>query len=209
MDLAVADRLRCTAAHADTWLVARADVSGAGRMQDGLLGCPLCHTERMVEGGVVLWSSGARAAGVRVAVADPDGAFVARVGALAGFADSALPFVFAGTSGLAAAALAGMADAPLILLDPPDDRATALATVIRGAPEVPMRAASARAVVLDADHSTDAWVRSAVAALAVGGRLVAPAQAPVPAGVRELARDAAEWVAERVGDVVPLGRAPR
>ena len=31
----------------------------------------------------------------------------------------------------------------------------------------------------------------------VGGRLVAPAGAPLPEGVRELARDDAVWVGER------------
>ncbi|MDF1505354.1 hypothetical protein, partial [Roseisolibacter sp. H3M3-2] len=43
------------------------------------------------------------------------------------------------------------------------------------------------------------------------GRLVAPAAAPLPDGVTELARDDAHWVAERdavvASDVVPLRRA--
>ena len=38
----------------------------------------------------------------------------------------------------------------------------------------------------------------------VGGRIVAPADSPVPSEVRELARDATVWVGERL----PLPSAP-
>lgn len=206
MDLALADRLRCTAEHADTWLVARADSAEAGRMRAGVLGCPVCESERRVDGGVILWSEHARLVGLTVA-ADAQEEFVARVGALAGFTDSSQPFVLAGRAAAAAAGLSGLADAPLILLDPPDDRAAAFTTIIRGAPAVPLRSRSARAVVLDGDHATTEWLASAVSAVVAGGRIVAPAAVPVPPGARELARDGAEWVAERVGDVVPIGRA--
>ena len=50
-----------------------------------------------------------------------------------------------------------------------------------------------------------------VAALATRGRLVAPATAPVPIAIRELARDATEWVGEREATpvTVPLARAVR
>jgi len=53
-------------------------------------------------------------------------------------------------------------------------------------------------------------VRGAVRALVAGARLVAPAGAAVPAGVRELARDEADWVGERdaaPSPPVPLRRA--
>ncbi|MDE3054540.1 MAG: hypothetical protein KGJ70_11690, partial [Gemmatimonadota bacterium] len=52
----------------------------------------------------------------------------------------------------------------------------------------------------------------AVETLRPGGRLVAPARLPVPAGVTELARDEAVWVAERdagAGGLVPLARGRR
>jgi hypothetical protein len=134
---------------------------------------------------------------------------VIRIGALIGFADAAQPFILTGSLALAAGGLAGLADAAIVVLDPPDDRAASFATIVRGAPTVPLAAKSVRGVVLDGAWATDARrVASAVSALVPRGRLVAPADMPVPPGVRELARDDRQWVAERDADVISLRRAP-
>jgi hypothetical protein len=65
-------------------------------------------------------------------------------------------------------------------------------------------------VALDSATADVARLDAAVRALRPRGRLVAPADAPLPGGVAELARDAEHWVAERdaavVSDVVTLRR---
>lgn len=212
MLLALTDHLRCTEPHAESWLVARADRVEAGRMVEGVLGCPVCQAEREVRRGVLHWSAAPGAsAGAASGSASPTASSagtgedaVTRIGALLGFGESTAPFVLSGPSASAAVGLLGLADAVLVLLDPPDDAAVAFATVIRGAPRVPLAARSARGVLLDGDWAVANRALAAVDSLADGGRLVAPLSVPLPAGVRELARDDRQWVAERVGGGVPI-----
>ncbi len=209
MLLALVDQLRCTEEHADTWLVARADRVEDGRMVTGVLGCPVCRLEREVRGGVVHWTPDAIARPAGTGHAAPDRDAVLRIGALVGFGDSGSPFVLCGAVAGVATGLAALADAPLVLLDPPDDTAARIATIIRGAPRAPLAAGSARAIAFGADRADVGLVSSAVAILAPSGRMVAPAGTSVPTGIRELARDATHWVGEREAAVVPLARAPR
>lgn len=181
-------------------------------MVQGVLGCPVCQVERGVRRGVLYWSAvpetAAPAASGRASpaasTADTGEDAVTRIGALLGFGESTAPFVLTGASAAAAVGLLGLVDATLVLLDPPDDAAVAFATVIRGAPRVPLAARSARGVLLDGDWAVADRALAAVDALADGGRLVAPVSVPLPAGVRELARDDRQWVAERVGGGVPI-----
>ncbi|MEA3245987.1 MAG: hypothetical protein U9Q74_07495 [Gemmatimonadota bacterium] len=209
MLLALTDHLRCTGDHAETWLVAQADAVEDRRMVEGTLGCPVCRAERAVRGGVVWWS-GPPAHIPADARPDLAGDALVRSGALLAFADSRQPYVLCGAAGLAANGLAAFADAPLVLLDPPDDRAAPFTTIVRAAPSVPFAARSVRGALLDEAWASDAArLASAVAALVAGGRLVAPAGVAVPAGVRELARDSAQWVGERVADVVGITRGAR
>jgi hypothetical protein len=218
--LALTDLLRCTNDHAESPLVARADVVEARRLVTGVLGCPVCRAERTIAGGVIHWSAppsappsapaAARAPAAAVP-ADPrpdtSGDALMRAAALLGLAATSSPYVLCGEAGLAAAGLVGLTDAVLVLFDPPDDRAAALATVIRGAPRLPVGPRSVRGIMLDEAWATDpARIASAVAALVPRGRLVAPAAAPLPALVREVARDAVLWVGERDADIVPLRR---
>lgn len=105
-------------------------------MVAGVLGCPVCHVERLVTNGVVYWRPGPATA--LSDAPDVTGEDLLRLGALIGLTESLAPYVLCGSTGLAAAGLGGLADAPLVLLDPPDDRAASIATVIHGAPSVPL-----------------------------------------------------------------------
>jgi hypothetical protein len=173
----------------------------------GVLGCPVCHRERTVRSGVLYWSSGYRPVAPSPA-ADASADRVTRIGALLAYAEGGLPFVLRGVESLVAAGLTGLAEAPLVLLDPPDDRAAAYATIIRDAPVLPLAPNSVRGVVASAGAS-DAFYLSCMKALVPRGRLVGPAAVPVPQGFRELARDEEQWVAERGEAIafIPLGRA--
>jgi len=61
--------------------------------------------------------------------------------------------------------------------------------------ELPLATGAARSIALDT--SDPQRVRSAARATKIGGRVVAPASAQVPDGVRELARDERVWVGAR------------
>ena len=215
MQLALTDHLRCTEPHAETWLVARADVAEHGWMVEGMLGCPACHVERAVRSGVVHWDA-AHDGDVRgaAAISIPDGDANIRLAALLALTDSHLPFVLCGAAGASAPALGGMANVSLVLINPPDDSSAGLATVIRGAPRVPFAERSVQGIALDSWHASPDLLDSAVRTLVPGGRMVAAAAVPVPLGIRELARDATEWVGERVAEAetsapVALGRSRR
>jgi hypothetical protein len=121
--------------------------------------------------------------------------------------------VLAGAWAACAPEIAGLAEPVRVLaLDaPPGIASGAGVSLARTAGEIPLRAGTARGIALDAAHAGDAYLASAAAAVSARGRLVAPVTAPVPAGFTELARDARDWVAEKlpVEQVVPLGRAPR
>src|SRR5689334_7890615 len=52
MDLAIVQRLICPKPHASTPLVVRADRAEHGRMQTGMLGCPVCSGEWQIADGV-------------------------------------------------------------------------------------------------------------------------------------------------------------
>ena len=207
MLLALVDQLRCTGSHVESWLVARADVVEGRRMVQGVLGCPVCQVEREVRAGVVRWTPDASVATDGAAARDPDGAAVMRMGALLGLTDGAGLFVLCGPAASVAGGLSGLADVALLLLDPPDDRAAPFATVVRGAPGMPLARGAAHGIAIGAPFDGPGQIASAVLTLTRGGRLVATAQLAVPPGIRELARDATHWVGEREADVVTLGRA--
>jgi hypothetical protein len=184
-------------------------------MVAGVLGCPICQVEHEVRGGVLHWAAAASAGAASDFDANGAAPFaapmlpvdsneIARVGALLGFGEATAPFVLTGQAADTATGLLGIADAALVLLDPPDDTPAAFTTVIRGAPKVPLAARSTRGVLLEGGWARTAQALAVVETLVDGGRLVAPVSVAVPAGVRELARDARQWVAERVGGGVPI-----
>ncbi len=74
-------------------------------------------------------------------------------------------------------------------------------SAMRAADGVPVASGALRAAWLDRTTATPGILAAVARGLRRGGRLVAPADASLPAGVRELARDAGEWVAEGEGGV--------
>ena len=195
MHVALIDRLRCVAAHEDSWLVAAATQTVDRNIISGVLGCPVCGAEYAVADGDV-WYSSPR---VSAAAATADGAAridtddATRLAALIGVDDRGGLYALQGTEGRFADALGLIDSVQLILLDP--SRGAAAPAIIRGAGErIPLAAGSLRGIALE--RASEALVEAAARALAARGRLVAPADAPVPAGITVLARDARQWVGE-------------
>jgi len=216
------DSLRCTRPHEESWLVAAADRMEGRSIVEGALGCPVCGTQYPIRDGVADFrapgadvASGSSSSSAAPAPAVDAEERALRAAALLGLADAGGTAALAGAWGAVARAVLAIAPVHLLLVNPPfAARAAEGVSVLRtdgGA--LPLAAACLRGAALDEGTAGDpATVDSAVRALRGGGRLVAPAATPVPAGLTELARDAHDWVAERDAPTsapVSLGRSRR
>jgi len=198
------DLLRCPAAHEETWLVA-----STGRMVDrhiveGSLGCPICRAVYPVHGGVTDFSGGeppAEPAPEAAAGGDaPSEDDALRLAALLGLAEPNQRAMLIGDWGRLAEPLLAIVPTELLLVDPPAGvgAGEGRSPIRCGARPVPLAAEGLRAAALDGATARDAArARAAVRAVRAGGRVVGPADAPLPAEVRELARDGRHWVGER------------
>ncbi len=209
------DRLRCPNDHADTWLVAAATRTAHRRLIEATLGCHACGAEFDVRDGEVWF--GARVESAPTAVNADE---TMRAAALLRLEERGL-YLLEGGWGSLAASLHQVLDVDIILVDPPavvTERAAADASgdgldtvakcTLRGVGD---RWPVARAALhgLAVSRASSDRLADALRVLRTGGRLIAPANADIPAGARELARDERHWVAEKVGDVIPLARARR
>jgi uncharacterized protein YbaR (Trm112 family) len=206
MFIELVDALRCPRPHEESWLVVSADRLVARHILDGTLGCPVCSAEYPIADGVVDFSGGVRYP--TAAPAPPSAEQAMRLAAFLGL-DDALGFAtLLGGWGAHAIELRGMVECPLVLVDPPEDvEAAPGLSILRTAGPLPLAAGSTRGIAIDAADlhgSHRERVASAVRATRTGGRVVGHASLPLPAEVRELARDTEVWVAEREASASPL-----
>ena len=218
MFIELVDQLRCVRAHEDSWLVAASRRMSGRHIVDGELGCPVCEARYPVRAAVADFRTDgvAPAAAASASVAGdpvPDAEAAMRLAALLALDEVRAPVVLVGAWGALAPLLLAMAPAVYLVVNPPapmDERPEISALLAAGA--LPLAAGAAHGVALDvAAAADDGLVAGAVRALRGGGRLVAPSSAPLPPGVRELARDERHWVAERdaaASAPVALRRAP-
>lgn len=191
MHIELVEVLRCPRPHEDAWLVAQMRELRDREIVHGTLGCPVCFAEYPVVDGVA-----------RLRPDDPppvpamhlDEAM--RVAALLDLSEPGSYALLAGAWGALAPTVAAVTDVRVLALNAPG---IAGGTGAWGlwAPDgsLPLARGTARGIALDDRHAGLAPI--AVRALRAGGRLVAPVATPVPADVRELARDATWWVAAR------------
>jgi hypothetical protein len=193
MDLAIVQRLICPRPHASTPLVVRADRTGHGHLQLGMLGCPVCGAEWDVTDGAAHFGPRAEL----TAHAAPDATTLA---AFLGLTDPQLVI----TDGVPANVVESLVRefaAVVVALDA--EVAPDTATVVDGAPAVPLADGIANGVVLLRLRG-EAFVASAVRSLAPAGRMIAIGAIATPAGVREIARNDQMWVGEREIPVVQV-----
>lgn len=206
MFIELVDALRCPRPHEESWLVVAADRLVARHILEGTLGCPVCSAEYPIRDGVVDFSGG-----MHYPVppsAPPSAAQATRLAAFLGL-DDALGFAtLMGDWGAHAIELRGMVECPLVLVDPPQDvEAAPGLSILRTAGPLPLAVGSTRGIAIDVTDLHGAHperLASAVRATRAGGRAVAHSSLPLPAGLRELARDPALWVAEREAPPSPL-----
>jgi hypothetical protein len=211
------ERLRCPNGHADTWLVAAAARTAHRQLMEATLGCHACGAEFELRDGE-LWF-GVRVESAPMPVNEDE---TMRAAALLRLEERGL-YLLEGGWGTLASELQQVVDVDMILVDPPAEgsaRAGAVVAASGGGADVmgkctlrgvgdrwPLAGASLHGIAIE--RATSARLADALRTLRTGGRLVAPASAQVPSGARELARDERHWVAEKVGDVIPLARARR
>lgn len=217
MRLELAERLRCPGAHAPTPLVVVAARTADRELVEGFAGCPVCHLEARITDGDVWFPSAEADADADADAAgepgrepasptreEPAGERVVRTAALLGLAEPGGAVLLGGAGYAAlAAALAESTGVSVVVLGAAQGDGVSAVHAPHGA--VPFGDQTFRAAALDAVSA------DAVRAVVVGGHILAPAAAARPAGLTELARDAAEWVARREAPpvAVPLTRAPR
>lgn len=204
MFIELVDLLRCTGAHEETWLVASTGLMTHRHIVEGSLGCPTCRAVYPIHRGVVDFSGGELPAAVVSPDAGAGDASVEddalRLAALLGLSEPNQRVLLIGDWGRLAGPLLAIVPAELLLVDPPADvdAGEGRSPIRCGARPVPLMAEGLRAAALDGPTAHDpARARAAVRAVRAGGRVVGPADAPLPAEVRELARDDRHWVGER------------
>lgn len=201
--------LRCPRPHEAIWLVALAAQLQDRDIVQGELGCPTCGARYPVVDGVADFRAGG-SAGAPAQPADrspPDAAMLGeralRAAALLGLTEPGGIAALIGWWADAAHDVAALADGIQVLaIDPLQRVASGFGVSVALAAEVlPVRPMVLRAIALDAGHAVPAFLDSSAAALRPGGRLLAPAAAPLPDGITELARDAEHWVGEKTRTV--------
>ena len=192
MFIELVDALRCPHQHEESWLVVATSLTEHRHVVGGTLGCPVCKAEFPVRGGVVDFRAAhAPPSPSAIELRDDDGM---RLAALLDLSDATGFAVLVGGWGAKANALTELVETPLLLVDPPEATTGSPGiSVIRTDVGIPIASSAARGTAVD----DPARVAEAARITRVKGRLLAPVQAEIPDGFRELARDERLWVAER------------
>ena len=203
------DALRCPGTHEESWLVAMVLEASGSSLLVAELACPVCGAEFRIVNGIAHFAGATPAAPPAWPSEPYTPAMALRLAALLGVAESQLPVALVGRYTAASSALASLVSAPQLLINGSPVIPGPGVSCIVVADRLPLGVESLAAIAVDATHATASFLDRATRALRLGGRLVAPADAPVPAGMRELARDTTEWVAEttaRASGLVELRR---
>ena len=203
------DALRCPGTHEESWLVAMVLEASGSSLLVAELACPVCGAEFRIVNGIAHFAGSTPAAPPAWPSEPYTPAMALRLAALLGVAESQLPVALVGRYTAASGALASLVSAPQLLINGSPVIPGPGVSCLVVADRLPLGVESLAAIAVDATHATATFLDSATRALRLGGRLVAPADAPVPAGMRELARDTTEWVAEttaRASGLVELRR---
>ena len=203
MFIELVDALRCPRPHEESWLVLAASRIEARHIQQGTLGCPVCRAEYPIDDGIVdlrLDRSEHAPGSASDTRSDPrisDRVPADHVAAMLGLGDALGFALLIGDWGRHAGALLELDQMPpLLLVDPPAGVVMRPGlSGLRADARLPLAVGAARAAAVD--DADAVRLTSATQATRTGGRLVAPAHAAVPDGVRELVRDEHVWVGER------------
>ena len=218
MRVELIEQLRCPVAHAPSPLVTIVHERRGDQLQRATLGCPICGERYDLRNGVVHFGVvhfGVVHFGDRARVVARDAHAVehavdpVRIAALLALDAPGVRVALCGTLARVADELEATTDVRVVAINAPSDAesfdADALTLSVEQA--LPFADRSLHALAVDDAHVS--VLRDAARVVRVGGRVLAPVAAELPAGCVELARDASEWVAEVQASVsapVSLGR---
>ncbi len=202
MRLELSERLVCPAAHERTPLIVMALESRDRDLVRGALGCMTCHRNATIERGDVVFV--ARSASTDASLQQPAASAVDRLEAQLGLSEPGARVLLSGRYAQFASALVQRVDALVVVLNVPVPLTPGVGAVLLEEPVVPFSDATFNAAAIDQGMSS-AQVADVVRTLQREGRIVATLPRELPDGVRELARDATEWVGTR-DDVIQLRR---
>lgn len=223
MRLEIAERLRCPRAHEPSPLVLVAQEVVERELRRGVAGCPVCGAEaRIVNGDVLFDADAALDTPFASPATEPQSApedrraereALDRLIALLGLGEPEGTVLLTGRYVRFAAQISNETSVSIVISRPlahaeRDVSNAEVSAFTLAEPLVPFSDHTFRGAAVDSTAA--ALLADAARTLVVGGRLLAPAEATLPPSVRELARDKAEWVAEREagsGAVIPLRRA--
>ena len=198
MFVEIIEQLRCPRPHDESPLVIAATRSEARHIRDGTLGCPVCSAEFVLADGVVTFDTAPPAPPTA-----PSAESAMRLGAFLELTDARGFAVLCGRWGAHAGHLLGLAQTPLVLVNPPEIAVGLdVAAIIRTSGSLPFAAGSARAIALD-DVAGFPDPTDTVRVVRSGGRVMGPVSLAVPSGVAELVRDERDWVGTKRDEVQP------
>jgi hypothetical protein len=238
--LELAERMQCPRPHRATPLIIVARRSVDRELVDGVAGCAECYLEAVITAGDVIFPGGdvpaprvrptsdaSHALGGAPEPGSADPGPLTRLIALLGLAEPGGAVLLTGRYAALARGLTAAVDVTAVAWNvavprsasatdgasatPAPEEAPSLnvSAVWLPEPVVPFADGTFRGAALDATTPLPVML-DAVRAVSVGGRIVGAASLDRPASVRELARDAEEWVGEKISGasgVVPLRRA--
>jgi uncharacterized protein YbaR (Trm112 family) len=188
------EKLRCPLSHADSPLVATSSHTVDRHIISGTLGCPICHAEYPIENGAVDFGGSMPRPALSPDALTEDKAL--RAGALLGLDERGGLYVLDVIGSHFIQSLLEMSPNSQFIALTANAQMEGAGIVIRSIGDaLPLAKGCARGIALD--RATPGLLNSAVQVLASGGRLVAPAAAPVPDGISVLASDSEQWVGER------------
>lgn len=192
MHIELTEMLRCPEPHREEFLVLSTGEMSGRMVLSGLVGCPVCHQEYpMVRGVVDFGASGpapaSAAAGGGPSARAPD---AATLQALLDLGGPGGIVVLLGSAARYAEGLAGlMGGIHFVGVNaPPDVAELPVLSLLRCGRSVPLKSATARAVVIGPEAAAEPWLTEGVRILLRGRRYVLEtAAAELPQGVTRLA----------------------
>ncbi len=199
MHIELAELLRCPEQHEETFCVVSADKTDGRTVITGLVGCPVCRNEYLIDDGAVRFTKSDGPL--------ENGALGGDIGIDAGTAQALLNLSGAGGNvvlvGSASRLASGLADlvegvhfvacnASTSILS------TARVSVLYAPQSIPLRTSSMRGLVLGAEMFTSPWIEESLRVLLRGTRFVALGQTTCPDGVTQLAVSDGIVVGEKI-----------
>ncbi|HTL04767.1 MAG TPA: hypothetical protein VL241_03410 [Gemmatimonadales bacterium] len=191
MFIELTDLLRCTADHAESYLVLLPGRMEGRQVVTGDLGCPVCGRVVRLVDGVADFGGGIPSDGRTTLSAEALAAFLGISG------PGGYVALLGGVTSLAEELGKLLPDVGLALINPAADRASGLAAGVLRAGRCPLKQSCLRGAVLGADAARDpAWVTQAAGSVLPGLRVVGESGTP-PAGLELLGQTGQCWVGKR------------